>query len=57
MLRNLDIIHNILDLIKEEKLEMLNFEVSESKISITFKDIIEDEILNKMHSILFDKNV
>lgn len=57
MLRNLDIIHNILDLIKEEKLEMLNFEVSESKISITFKDIIEDEMLNKMHSILFDKNV
>lgn len=53
MLRNLDIIHNILDLIKEEKLEMLNFEVSESKISITFKDIIEDEMLNKFHYAIF----
>lgn len=56
IIRNLDIIRNILDLIEKEKLEMLNFEVSESKISITFKNIIEDKILNKIHSILFDQN-
>lgn len=57
IIRNLDIIHHILDLIAKEKLEILSFEVSESKISITFKNTIEDKILNKMHSILFDKNV
>lgn len=57
IIRNLDIIHHILDLIAREKLEMLNFEVSESKISIAFKNIIDDEMLDKMHSILFDKNI
>ena len=36
---------------------MLNFEISESKISITFKNVIEDEMLNKVHSILFGKNI
>lgn len=53
IIRNLDIIHNILDLIEKEKLEMLNFEVSESKISITFKNTIADEIISKMHKIIF----
>ena len=28
---------------------MLNFEVSESKISITFKNIIDDNILNELN--------
>ena len=55
IIRNFDIIHNILNLIEKEKLEMLNFEVSESKISITFKNIIEDEMLNKFHYIIFKK--
>ena len=53
IIRNIDIIQKILDFIKEKKLEMLNFEVSESKISITFKSIVEDEILNKLHAIIF----
>ena len=53
IIRNLDIIHNILNLIEKEKLEMLNFEVSESKISITFKNTIADEIISKMHKIIF----
>lgn len=54
IIRNLGIICNILKLIEKEKLEMLNFEVSESKISITFKNVIEDDILNKIHLILFN---
>ena len=53
IIRNIDIIQKILDFIKDKKLEMLNFEVSESKISITFKSIVEDEILNKLHAIIF----
>ena len=53
IIRNLDTIHNILNLIEKEKLEMLNFEVSESKISITFKNTIADEIISKMHKIIF----
>ena len=55
IIRNFNSIHDILKLIEEEKLEILNFEISESKISITFKDIIEDKIIDKFHSIIFKR--
>lgn len=51
--RNIYLIKNILNIIDTEKLEILNFEVSESKISITFKNIIEDRILNIFHNEIF----
>lgn len=51
--RNIYLIKNILNIIDKEKLEILNFEVSESKISITFKNIIEDRILNIFHNEIF----
>lgn len=53
VIRNITMIQQILDLVKENKLDMLNFEVSESKISITFKDIIDDSILVKIHEKIF----
>lgn len=56
IIRNVDAIRRVLNVIEQEKLDMLNFEVTESKISINFKNIIEDKILNKIHSILFGKN-
>ena len=37
---------NVLD---EEKAEVLSMEVAESKISIMFKEIISNEILQKLH--------
>ena len=51
--RNIYLIKNILNIIDTEKLEILNFEVSESKISITFKNIVEDRILNIFHNEIF----
>lgn len=51
--RNIYLIKNILNIIDKEKLDILNFEVSESKISITFKNIIEDRILNVFHNEIF----
>ena len=51
--RNIYLIKNILNIIDVEKLDILNFEVSESKISITFKNIIEDRILNVFHNEIF----
>lgn len=51
--RNIYLIKNILNIIDTEKLDILNFEVSESKISITFKSIIEDKILNIFHNEIF----
>lgn len=53
IIRNLDIIKNILDVIKQQKLDMLSFEISESKISITFKEIISDELVSILHDKIF----
>ena len=52
VIRNYNFIKKILDIFAENKLEMLEFNVSESKISIDFKNVISDEILKKVHSII-----
>ncbi len=49
IIRNYDCIRNVLDIIQTNKLEMLEFDVSESKISIDFKGTVSDEILEKIH--------
>ena len=54
IIRNVKIIHKILELIEKNKLEMLNFEVSETKISITFKNIVENKILEEFHKEIFE---
>lgn len=51
IVRNTDFIKKVLDIIQNEKLEMLEFNVSESKISIDFKNLISDVILEKFHKI------
>lgn len=55
IIRNIELIKKILTLIEKEKLDMLNFEINESKISITFKDTIEDQIINIFHNVIFNK--
>ena len=45
IIRNVDFIKKVIDVIQDEKLEMLEFNVSESKISIEFKNVVSDEIL------------
>lgn len=52
IIRNINFIKEILNIIEKEKLEMLEFDVFESKISINFKNIVSDEILEKIHSII-----
>lgn len=47
--RDTETIINTLNFIKENKLEILEFNVSESKISITFKTFITDKMLEKLH--------
>jgi len=49
IIRNIDKIKEIIDIINDNKLEMLEFNVSESKISIDFKNMVEDNILEKIH--------
>ena len=49
IIRNYDFIKNLLDIIQKNKLEMLEFNVSESKISIDFKGIIDNKILKEIN--------
>ncbi len=50
IIRNINFIRKVIDIIEENKLEMLEFNVSDSKISITFKNLISDSILQKFHN-------
>ena len=49
IIRNYSFIKEVLDIIQKNKLEMLEFNVSESKISIDFKGILADNILKEIH--------
>ena len=49
IIRNTKNIKEILDIVERNKLDMLQFDVSESKVSITFKNQISDTILNEIH--------
>ena len=55
IIRNFSIIQKVLHFIENNKLDMLNFEVSESKISVTFKDIIPDIVLSNIHEKILNK--
>lgn len=49
IIRNYDFIRKILDIIQKNKLEMLEFNVSESKISVDFKSIVDDKVLKEIN--------
>ena len=53
IIRNTDAITKAINFIKQNKLEMLEFNVSESKISITFKNFVSDKMLEKLHNEIF----
>ena len=55
IVRNYRNIKEILDIIEKNKLEMLEFNVSESKISVTFKNQISDKVLDEIHEKLINK--
>ena len=53
--RNFVKLHEVLNIIQKNKLEILEFNVSESKISIDFKNVVDDEMLEKIHKIIKDR--
>lgn len=55
IIRNNELIHKVISIIEKNKLETLTIDVSESKISIVFKNIIDDEILKIIHSEVIEK--
>ena len=48
IIRNIDAMKSVLDIVDKNKLDMLEFDVSESKISITFKNVVDDKILEEI---------
>ena len=57
IIRNISAMKSILDIVDKNKLDMLEFDVSESKISVIFKNVIDDEILEEIQSkLLEDEN-
>ena len=49
IIRNYKFIKNVLNIIEKNKLEMLEFNVSESKVSVVFKNIVNDKILKEIN--------
>lgn len=55
IIRNTNAIKKILSLVEKYQLEMLEFQVSESKISITFKKEIDDRLVKEIHDKVIKK--
>lgn len=55
IIRNTDALLKAINFTKQNKLEMLELNVSESKISITFKNTVSDKMLEKLHEEMFNK--
>ena len=53
IIRNTDAIIKTIQFIRQNKLEMLEFNVSESKISVTFKTFVSDKVLEELHKEIF----
>ena len=49
IVRNIELIKEVLNLIQENKVEMFEFNVTESKISIDFKNVVSEKILEQIH--------
>ena len=45
---------NNTSVIQNKKIEMLNIEISETKIVLTFKNIVEDNILEELHQLIIN---
>ena len=53
IIRNIKVIGNILKYTEDNKLDISRFEISEIKILIIFKEIVDDKILENLHKIIF----
>ncbi len=52
IIRNYENLHKLLDFIEKNKLEVSKIDINENKISIYFKNIIENKYLEEMHKLL-----
>lgn len=49
-----DILLKIMDIANKNSLEIFNIDISRSKISIVFKELVKDDIIKELHDVLID---
>ena len=54
IIRNFNNIRKLLNYIEDKKLEVSKFDIEENKINIIFKDIVNDNLMEKLHKILIN---
>ena len=52
IIRNTEVMKQILDIVEKNKLDMLEFNVTESKISIDFKNVVDNKVLDEIHNLI-----
>ena len=52
IMSNNSVLKNVMKVLDEEKMEILSMEVAEYKISIMFKEIVSNDVLQRLHEIL-----
>ena len=52
IVRNINFMKKILDVIEKNKLDILELQITESKISIDFKNIITDDIVQEINGMI-----
>ena len=52
-MRNTKLIENVINIIDKEEVEVLRIEILNSKISVIFKEMVDDEIVQKFHNVSF----
>lgn len=52
IMSNNSVLRNVMNILEKEKVDILSMEMAESKISIMFKEIISNDILQKLHEVL-----
>ena len=53
IINNNTLIQNILEFIKTSNLKLLNVEISEIKLTLTFKEKVTDDFINELHEVIF----
>lgn len=53
IINNNILIQDILEFVKTNNLKLLNIEISEIKLTLTFKEKVTDDFVNKLHELIF----
>ncbi|MBR3002527.1 MAG: aspartate kinase [Clostridia bacterium] len=53
IMRNTKLIENVINIIEKAEVEVLRIEILDAKISVIFKEMVDDELVQKFHDVSF----